>query len=166
MADIRVVPISSPDVVTLDWLQAPTGQIDETQQLATAVMIALNTDALADASDALPDPRDTDRRGWWGDIDAATLWNGWPIGSKLWLLIRSKIVDQSAREGSTTTRVEKYIRAALQPFITNKLCSRVDVVVTQFSSSRIDAAITMYRGPKTAIQLQFQPLWAEVFPGS
>ena len=46
--DFRPVPIATPDVVRLDWLQAPGGLIDETAELATAVTIALCTDALAD----------------------------------------------------------------------------------------------------------------------
>jgi hypothetical protein len=31
---------------------------------------------------------------------------------------------------------------------------------------RISATITIYRGPKTAIQLQYQQLWQELFPNS
>jgi len=61
------VPIATPDVARLDWLQAPGGLIDETAELATAVTIALCTDALADVNDIRPDPNSTDRRGWWAD---------------------------------------------------------------------------------------------------
>jgi phage gp46-like protein len=114
----------------------------------------------------LPDPRSDDRRGWWGNLDAKAIWNGWPIGSKLWLLTRAKIVDQNAREGATIARVENYIRTALQPFIDNKICSRVTVTATQIGEQRIDAKIVLFRGPKTAIQLLFAPLWTEIFPGS
>jgi phage gp46-like protein len=166
MPDIRIVSIASPDVVTMDWLQTPTGLLDETQQLADAIIVALNSDALADTSDVLPDPRDDNRRGWWGDTDAATIWNGWPLGSKLWLLTREKIVDNNARAGATTTRAQMYIQQALQPFIDNKICSNVVVNVTQLDSERIQASITIYRGPKTAIQLQYQQVWQELFPNS
>jgi phage gp46-like protein len=159
MPDIRLVPMASPDVVTLDWLQTPTGLLDETQQLASAVMVSLNTDALADVSEVLPDPRDDNRRGWWGDLNARTIWNGWPIGSKLWLLTRAKLLGPGAREGATTTRAETYIKRALQPFIDNRICSRVSVTATQVNDQRIDATVVLYRGPKAAVQLEFQPLW-------
>jgi hypothetical protein len=47
----------------------------------------------------------------------------------------------------------------MQPFVNAKLCSAFTVSVAQVSQSRIDATVTMYRGPKTAISLQFQALW-------
>lgn len=166
MPDIRLIPIATPDIVTFDWLRTPTGLIDETEQLASAFMVALNTDALADVSEVLPDPRSKDRRGWWGDLDAESIWGGWPIGSKLWLLTRAKILDNSAREGATITRAQRYIKAALQPFITKGICSQITVEVSQVNDRRINARITAYRGPKTTIQLEYSPLWSELFPGS
>ena len=166
MPDIRLIDIMTPDVVTFDWLQMDSGLIDETEQLASAVLVALNTDALADASDVLPDPRDTNRRGWWGDLDAERLWKGWPIGSRLWLLTRAKILDNTAREGATITRVESYIRVALKPFIDQRICTQFTVVARQENDHRIVATIMIYRGPKTVIQLEYAPLWSEIFPGS
>lgn len=165
MPDIRLVTVSSATVVIgFDWLQTATNDIDETQQLASAVLVALNTDATADASDVLPDLRSSDRRGWWGDLDAAKIWGGWPIGSKLWLLTRAKMLDSGAREGATTTRVESYIRTALQPFIDQRIVSRISVSALKKSEKQIVATIVIYRGPKAVIQLEYQPLWTEIFP--
>lgn len=163
MPDIRLVPVNSP-IIGMDWLQTPAGLIDEAAELISAVNVALMTDALAGPSDALPDPRSDDRRGWWGDLEAATIWGGWPIGSKLWLLSRAKIVDAGAREGATIARVQQYISQAIQPFVDNKLASRFVVTATQVSSQRIDANVVIYRGPKSAIQLQYQALWDELPP--
>lgn len=163
---LRIAPVTANDEIAFDLLQTPLGLIDETQQLASAILIALNTDKLADPSDVLPDPRDSDRRGWWGDLDAHKIWNGWPIGSKLWLLSRDKIVGSGARAGATTARVEAYIREALKPFIDQKLCSKITVAATIETSQRISALITLYRGPKKLIELEYQPLWDEIFPGS
>jgi phage gp46-like protein len=92
--------------VTVDWSLLPDGTLDDRQALATAVIVALGTDALASEDDILPDPDSTDRAGWWGDMDADVIWNGWPIGSKLWLLRRSKITPAAAHEGSMLARVE------------------------------------------------------------
>ena len=60
------------------WPQAPGGLIDETGELSTAVTIALCADALADVNHIPPDPNSTDRRGWWADLEADTIW-GAPI---------------------------------------------------------------------------------------
>jgi phage gp46-like protein len=166
MPDVRLVPIVTPIALTFDWLQTPTGLLDETQQLASAVTVAFNTDATADPSDVLPDPRSDDRRGWWGDLDAEAIWGGWPIGSKLWLLTRAKIVDSGAREGATIVRVKNYLLAALQPFIDHRICSQVTVDVALNNIRQITAQVTIYRGPKSAIQLNYDPLWQEIFPGS
>jgi len=164
MPDIRVIPITTPVLLTFDWLQTPAGLLDETQALADAITVALNTDATADINEVLPDPRSDNRRGWWGDLDADKIWGGWPIGSKLWLLSRTKILDSTAREGSTVARAEAYCRAALKPFVDNGICSRIMVNAAQTSIQRIDATIVAYRGPKSTIALEFQPLWQEVFP--
>lgn len=163
MPDFRLVPTgpTAPVVMTMDWLQNPLGLIDETHALTSAVFIALCTDALADPSDVLPDPSSDDRRGWWGDMDADVIWGAWPVGSKLWLLKRAKILGAGAREGATTTRVDNYCRVALQPFIDNKIASRLDVAVRQDNIQRIFARTVLYRGPKSAIDLEFQALWQD-----
>jgi phage gp46-like protein len=166
MPDVRLIDVISPDVMTFDWLQTSTGLLDETQQLASAVTVALNTDATADLNEILPDPRSDDRRGWWGDIDATTIWGGWPLGSKLWLLTRAKIVGMESSEGATTSRVQAYIMQALQPFIDNRICSQINVTVTQTGPASLAAQIILYRGPKSALQLNYNPLWVEIFPGS
>jgi phage gp46-like protein len=170
MADIRLVPTRTADVITLDWLQTPLNLIDETNELATAVIIALCSDAQANEDDELPDPNSSDLRGWWGDDQAAEIWNGWPLGAKLWLLERSAIIGEGARIGATSARAQAYIAAAMQPFVEAKLCSRftVDVQLVQQPGSqlqRLDASVVLYRGPKQAIALQFQDLWRQLFPG-
>lgn len=159
MSDLRLIEIASPAAVTFDLLQSSSGAIDETQALATAVIVALGTDRRANDDDQLPDPESDDRRGWWGDLDAARIWGGWPIGSRLWLLDRAKITDEKARGGSTLARAENYVREALRPFIANKIASRVDVSATRTDTNAIGIAVTIYRGPKPAIRLEYQSLW-------
>jgi phage gp46-like protein len=148
--------------ITLDLLQTPDNLIDETQALATAVIVALGTDRHANADDPLPDDYSDDRRGWWADTDAEKIWNGWTIGSRLWLLNRSKITSAASRYGATVARAESYCREALQPFITNRIASRIDVNAQRTNIERIDTDITIYRGPLSAIQLQYQVLWSEI----
>jgi phage gp46-like protein len=148
--------------VTVDWNLLANGTLDDTQALATAIIVALGTNKLADPSDILPDPNSTDRMGWWGDLDAEEIWDGWPIGSRLWLLKRSKITDQSAAQGSTVAWVETYITEAIQPFIQRRIGSRFTVDASRVGIEQIDAVVRVYRGPALEIDLQFQVLWNEI----
>ena len=161
MVDIRLVQSNLwPQYdVQSDASLLDDGTLDERQALATAVIVALGTDALAERDDILPDPDSTDRGGWWGDLDAEEIWGGWPIGSRLWLLKRDKIEDPGSQRGATITRVDRYIREALQPFLDRRIASRLDVKVERVGRERIDASVVMYRGPSLAIELRYQVLW-------
>jgi phage gp46-like protein len=136
--------------------------MDDTQSLATAVIVALGTDRLANPGDRLPDPDDNNRRGWWGDADAEEIWDGWPIGTRLWLMRREKIVGSGAQQGSTTVRIENYIREAIQPFLDRRIGSQMEVVVTRVDRQRIDALVRIYRGRVLEIDLRYQILWSGI----
>jgi phage gp46-like protein len=162
MPDIRLVQQGTfpyQTGVSVDWFLLDDGTLDETQALATAVIVALGTDRLAATTDVLPDPDSIDRRGWWGDLEADVIWNGWPIGCRLWLLQREKITAPAAQQGSTLTRIKFYIQEALQPFIDLRIASEMEVVVARADTQRINALIRLFRGPKTAVELQYQILW-------
>ncbi len=161
MNDIRVVQKTADFGITLDWMMTPQGGLDSSQQLASAIIIALGTDRLADPSDILPSD-DNDRRGWWGDLEASEIWDGWPIGSRLWLLERSKITGQESRDGSTIGRIETYIREAIQPFIDHRIVGNSTVIVERNGVGRIDALIRIYRGPGDVIDLRFNDLWSDI----
>jgi phage gp46-like protein len=167
MPDIRLVqsaifPNHPSYSVACDWFLLDDGTLDETQALATAVIVALGTDALASPEEVLPDPDSTDRAGWWGNLDAAELWGGWDIGSKLWLLKRAKIAPPEALEGSTLQRVDQYIREAIQPFLDRRIASRMEVFVARTGRDRIGAVIRLYRGPTIEIELRYQILWSDI----
>jgi phage gp46-like protein len=165
LPDIRLVQntlFPGAGHVVMDWQLLSDGTLDETQALATAVIVALGTDSLADPSDILPDPDSTDRAGWWGDLDAQEIWNGWPLGCKLWLLQRDKIVGPEAQQGATVTRVEYYIQAAIQPFLDRRIGSRMLVKAERVGPEQINAIVRLYRGPLLEIELQYQILWNEI----
>lgn len=159
--DIRVklIPIPAPISVFYDWLQDADGMLDQAWAMATAVAVALGTDGQASPSDELPQLGDANLRGWWGDLDAATIWQGWPVGSRLWLLARAKITGVAAKQGSTLTTIQTYIREALQPFVTAGICSRFTISVQQTEPYTVVARIRIYRGPLPDIELQYQSLW-------
>jgi phage gp46-like protein len=149
--------------VTTDWSLLLDGTLDETQALATAVVVALGTDSLASPADILPDPDSTERMGWWGNLDAQEIWGGWDIGCKLWLLKRSKIVGPEALEGATVTRVKQYISDAIQPFIDRRIGSSFEVEAERVGKEQINAIVRIYRGPRLEIDLRYQILWEGMF---
>ena len=168
MPDIRLVQNSAAFPrysIPIDWSLLGDGTLDDTQALATAVIVALGTDRLAEPDDILPNPDSTDRAGWWGDLDAEELFNGWPIGTRLWLLRRTKIVGPEDPEGATIARVEEYIRESIQPFVDLRIATAFDVEAQRVGKQQIDALVTIYRGPKTPIELRFQVLWDEIEGG-
>lgn len=167
MTDARILNLSDLRGPKLDLLLKPIGTLDETQELATAIYVALGTDRLAEPDDELPDlvgpDGVADRRGWWGDVDGNELWN-WPapIGCRTWELSRSAIVPNEARIGSTLARAEMYVREAMQPFLDQRVCSRFDVTATRIGRETIRVDLIIYRGPMPAIALQYQVLWNEI----
>ncbi len=145
----------------MDWLQSADG-LSEEEELATAVRVALGTDRLADLDESLPDIDSTDRRGWWGDLEAEEIWGGWPIGTKNWLLLRSKISDIGSVDGATVVLAEQYTAQALRPFVDRRIASAVSVRAERVGRQEIDVFVTMFRGPLTAIELRFAFLWNQV----
>jgi len=152
MADIRVV--WDAERMLGDWLLVGR-MLDTRMELVTAVAVALFTHRTAEDDDPLPHFA-SDRRGWWGDLDAEELFDGWPIGSRLWLLSREKQTEE------TRARAEEYIREALDPFVEKRICERYDLAVDWFAHERLGAEITFYRGPKESIAVRFETLWNEV----
>ena len=150
--DIRTVPLAGTEAVTLDWLLRPAGMLEAGRDLETAALIAILTDGLAETDELLPE-HDGDRRGWWADFDANVIWDAAPIGSRLWLLRREKATEE------VRARAEAYLRLALQPFIDLRLATAVDVVATRNAQDRIEAVVTIIRGPQEAVALRFQTLW-------
>lgn len=90
--------------------------------LLTAVLVSLFTDARAADDDPLPDPRNDDRRGWWGDATNTALPTD-SVGSKLWLLEREKNTVDAVKRGKT------YVQEALAWLVSEGVAKSVDVIV-------------------------------------
>jgi phage gp46-like protein len=148
--------------VELDWLMNDQNLIVDGYDLQSAVIIALGTDARAPSTEELPDPDATDRRGWWGDMDAEELWGGWPVGCLLWLLQRAKITGPGSRDGSTLARAEGWTREAMAPFTVRRIASQIDVLAEQIDTQRIDVGVVISRGPEAAIELRYSELWDDL----
>lgn len=161
MTDARLKQRYSLEGVTMDLLLLSSGVLDEREEMETAVRVALGTDALADRTEILPDPDSNDRRGWWADMDAELIWDGWPIGCKNWLLTRAKITGGEAAEGSTLARAHDYTNDALKWLIKKHIATRVDVEAIRTELQRIEVDVLVYRGPLLEIDLQYQLLWQQ-----
>ena len=95
-------------------------QLDE--GLSTAVFISLFTDRRASDDDELPDPNGTDKRGFWADsIDPYEV--GDQIGSRLWLLERSKTTEK------VMSQAEDYILEALEWMKIDGIAKTIEVEV-------------------------------------
>lgn len=90
--------------------------------LVTAAYISLLADARAAADDTLPDPRVSDRRGWWGD-STNTDKPGDSVGSRLWLLGRSKNVNDTIKKAKT------YVEEALAWMVGEGAAKSVSAIV-------------------------------------
>lgn len=162
MTDIRIAEgPQNLEAVTMDFLLLDTGLLDEREEMATSARVALGTDRLASVDEVLPDPDSTDRRGWWGDLEAEDIWGGWPIGCKNWLLTRAKITEAPSREGSTLQRARQYTQDALQPFIDKKVATLINVSADRTELNRIEVMATIFRGPLEEIDLRYQVLWQD-----
>lgn len=92
---------------------------DKLTWLNNAITISLFTDARASDDDSLPDSSQ-DKRGYWGDIDLA---GNESLGSKLWLLGRSKIVSD------TLNTMHDYITEAVEWLVDDEHLLAINVTV-------------------------------------
>ena len=111
---------------TLDGAVLATGL-----DLQTAILVSLFTDRLADTDDTIPDGSN-DPRGWWGDD--STL-----IGSRLWLLSRSKQTDD------TLQRAYDYIAESLEWLIDDGVVAKFDISCQWVRTGFLGAWIVAYK---------------------
>lgn len=129
-----------------DW-QVVGRALASGDDLSTAVLISLFTDRRANDDDVLPDAS-TDRRGWWGDLDQDI-----PIGSRLWLLARSKLMP------SVALTAKSYIVEALQWLIDDSVAASVSVATSIVMPNRLNAVVTIARGSGAKQTLNFNWAW-------
>lgn len=143
-----------PDIATIwdiangrgDWALDPTtGGLLVGGDLATAVLISLMTDRTAAPDDVIPD-QSNDPRGWWADDDV-------PIGSKIWLRLRSKQTDE------TLALVKQDIADALQWLIDDGVASSVDILTEWTRPAMLGARVILIRADGTQHELRFEWAW-------
>lgn len=116
--------------------------------LATSVLISILTDRVALPDDKIPDGTD-DPRGWWAD-DAADL-----IGSRLWLLARSK------QTASVLGAARDYLVESLQWLIDDGVAASVDVYVEWTRAGMLGTQISVNRTDGTTAAMNFAFAWKQ-----
>lgn len=107
---------------------------DMTDSLSRAVVISLFTWQRASQTDEVDNEQ---RMGWWGDTFAEN--KGDKIGSKLWLLLRQKITEE------TLNRAQEYAYESLKWLIDDGICSdiTVDVERDEDDPNRINLSVLL-----------------------
>lgn len=131
------------------WTVSAPGLAEETG-LDTAIIISLFTDRRAEADDILPDGGD-DRRGWWGDAFADK--PGDKIGSRWWLLRRSKITEE------TLLRLEEYGMEALQWLLDDQVAVDLSVIASRVSRTGVQVDISFARPKQGPVKYRFTKYW-------
>lgn len=139
------------DVANLrgDW-QVSGGALASGDDLTTAVLISLFTDRRANADDVLPDGS-TDRRGWWGDLDQDV-----PIGSRLWLLSRSKLTPAVA------LTAKGYINEALRWMLDDGVAAAINTSTSIVLPNRLYATVDIRRTDGSRQSLNFNWAWNQL----
>lgn len=119
---------------------------DMADNLSRSVVISLFTWQRASQSDEV----DNDQRmGWWGDTFAEN--KGDKIGSKLWLLLRQKVTDE------TLLRAQEMADDALQWLVEDGICTEISVSVERDSNdpNRINLSVILEQEPgKTSYEIK------------
>lgn len=129
-----------------DWV-LQGADLQNGDDLITAVLISLFTDRIANEDDEIPDGTD-DPRGWWADAGER-----YPIGSRLWLLDREKQTNE------TKARARDYIVESLQWLIDDGVVARFDVDVAWIAPGNLGAQVIANRVDGSTVAMNFASVW-------
>ena len=148
----------------IDWVMDGPDLASE-NGLATAVLISLFTDRLADADDVVPSMPSSlnngppDRRGWWGDMPADPSAAAGPsalTGSRFWLRAGWPANDQTAR------RIELDAHEALQWMLDGNIAQSIDVTTAWISRDTLALHVSIaQRGARGRPELfEYDYVWS------
>lgn len=116
--------------------------------LETAVLISILSERRAEPDDILPNPTDT-RSGWWADAISDI-----PIGSKLWLLSRSKI------NNTTLRNAEQYLEESLEWMITDGVADSITATAVRgVDQNTVNFTVLITRENTNSIFFKFFLNW-------
>lgn len=127
--------------------------------LETALIISLFTDRRAREDDILPDTDNLDKRGWWGDLASPEV-EGDQIGSRLWLLERSKTEEE------VLVRAKEYIKEATDWLIDDGVAEDIEIEVERQGTEgndRLAFKVSVLKKSGTTETYKFEPVWLSQF---
>lgn len=117
--------------------------------LRRAVTISLFSWRRAATDDALDD---ANRQGWWGDC--APTEAGDQIGSRLWLLRRRALTDDTLRDA------QEYAEEALRWMTDDDIVTTVAVTAERQGNDRLNLLVTLTESNGETLQLAFEDTWS------
>ncbi|ELY9614282.1 phage GP46 family protein [Salmonella enterica] len=114
--------------------------------LPRAVIISLFSWRRANPDDNAPVPM-----GWWGDTYPTVA--GDRIGSRLWLLGREKITND------TLNRARDYATEAMQWMLDDGVAARIDITSARSGQDSAVLGIVIYQRDGTSWNMQFDDYW-------
>lgn len=131
-----------------------TGDIDTDEGLDTAILISLFTDRRINEDDPILDSNNDNKRGWWGDIVSNV--EDDQIGSRLWLLDRSKAVDE------VLVQCKEYALESLPWLIDDGIAKNINVIVERCKEStdnRLYFLVEITKNDGELISKKYEYLW-------
>ena len=132
-----------------DWVMSGA-ILQSDNDLVTSVLISLFTDRLANPDDILPN-NSTDPRGWVGDLGENVL-----IGSRLWLLSRSKLLPSKA------ATAHDMASEALQWMIDDSVVVKFDINTEVVMPNQLSMQVVAYKKDGAKVAMDFTNAWAGV----
>lgn len=149
MSDVSL--IWNPETFSAD-ISVTGGDLSGGDDLESAVINSLFTWRRAKPDDDVSD--DVTRRGWWGDTLAEV--DGDKVGSRLWLLFRRKITNE------TMALAREAVAEALQWLIDEKVATGIATSVTRNGQDRVDMVVTITRTDGRDRELKFDNVWGAI----
>jgi phage gp46-like protein len=132
-------------IVSMNGVIIPASSV--TSDLLRSVIISLFTWRRANADDAT----EGQKMGWWADAYART--PGDKIGSRLWLLARAKLTND------TLNRAREYAQEALQWMQDDGVVLRADVVTERMGLDALAMSVTLHQNDGSLLAVRFNNLW-------
>jgi phage gp46-like protein len=135
------------------------GGLTQNLDIQTAVTISLFSDRLALVTDELPTINSKNRRGWWADgLLLADPTFAQIIGSRLWLLSRSKSVP------NVLQLAQGYCYEALNWLLTNNIASAITVQTSFINNNNqiMQIEIGLYGPTFGPVQLRYTWAWTAI----
>lgn len=112
-----------------------------------SILISLGTDAKAEEGDILPQGEEN-KNGWFGSILL-----GFNLGSKDWLLSRSKISEE------TIALKKQYTLQALSWMVGDQIAENIEVQVVRNGKGRLDTKCLIVRQKKPNVYFKYTDNW-------